>query len=79
MSITLNLSEGHHPLDPLLWASILEDGKVSGVLGGWNVWIHEKLTIYFTLETKGMGGVLAHRRRQSSGEFGKLSHGHCQD
>jgi hypothetical protein len=29
----LNLTEGHHPLDPLLWASILEDSKLSGVLG----------------------------------------------
>jgi hypothetical protein len=39
----LNLTEGHHPLDPLLWdpESILEDSKLSGVLGGWVVWIHE--------------------------------------
>jgi hypothetical protein len=30
----LNLMGGHHPLDPQLWASILEDRKLSGVLGG---------------------------------------------
>jgi hypothetical protein len=41
----LNLSEGHHPLDPLLWASILEDGKLLGVLGGWAIWIHEVLQL----------------------------------
>jgi hypothetical protein len=37
--------EEHHPLDPLLWASILEDSRVSGVLGAssWVVWIHEEL------------------------------------
>jgi hypothetical protein len=29
----LNLTEGHHPLDPLFWESIVEDNKVSGVLG----------------------------------------------
>jgi hypothetical protein len=29
----LNLKEGHHPLDPIIWASILEDSKLSGVLG----------------------------------------------
>jgi hypothetical protein len=29
----LNLTEGHHPLDPILWASIIEDSKLSGVLG----------------------------------------------
>jgi hypothetical protein len=34
-------------LDPLLWASILEDSKLSGVLGAssWVVWIHEKLQL----------------------------------
>jgi hypothetical protein len=91
----LNLKEGHHPLDPLL-AFILEDSKLSGVLGdsSWVVCIHDKLQldplrlvhvrpinlpIFFTLETKGMGGVLAHRRRQSSGGLGKLTHVHCQD
>jgi hypothetical protein len=43
----LNLTEGHHPLDPVLWASILEDSKLSGVLGAsiWVVWIHEKLQL----------------------------------
>jgi hypothetical protein len=43
----LNLTEGHHPLDPILWASILEDSKLSGVLvtSGWVVWIHEKLQL----------------------------------
>jgi hypothetical protein len=41
----LNLTEGHHPLDPLVWASILEDSKLSGVLGtsSWVVWIYEGL------------------------------------
>jgi hypothetical protein len=70
----LNLTEGHHLLDPILWASMLEDSKLSGVLGAssWVVWIHEKLQLdplrfvhirrinlvhlFFTLETKGMGG-----------------------
>jgi hypothetical protein len=71
----LNLTEGHHPLDPILWASILEDSKLSELLGAssWVVWIHEKLqldplrlvrvssvpstlSIFFTLETKEMGG-----------------------
>jgi hypothetical protein len=28
----INLKEGHHPLDPLLWASIIEDSKLPGVL-----------------------------------------------
>jgi hypothetical protein len=43
----LNLTEDHHPLDPVLWASILEDIKLSGVLGiqGWVIWIHEKLQL----------------------------------
>jgi hypothetical protein len=45
----LNLTEGHHSLNPILWhpASILEDSKLSGVLGasGWVVWIHEKLQL----------------------------------
>jgi hypothetical protein len=39
----------HHPLDPILWdpAFILEDSKLSGVLGiqGLVVWIHEKLQL----------------------------------
>jgi hypothetical protein len=41
----LNVTESHHPLDPILWASILEDTKLSGILGAssWVVWIHEKL------------------------------------
>jgi hypothetical protein len=41
----LNLTKGHHPLDPILWAYILEDSKLLRVLGtlGWVVWIHEKL------------------------------------
>jgi hypothetical protein len=40
----LNLTEGHQPLDPLLWKSILEDSKVSEVLGtsSWVVWILEE-------------------------------------
>jgi hypothetical protein len=38
------------------------------------------LSTFFTLEIKGMGGgVLVHRRRQSIGGFGKLTHGHCLD
>jgi hypothetical protein len=41
----LNLTEGHHPLDPILWASILEHSKLLGVLGAWVVWIHEKLQL----------------------------------
>jgi hypothetical protein len=43
----LNLTEGHHPLDPVFWVSILEDRKLSGVLGiqGWVVWIHEELQL----------------------------------
>jgi hypothetical protein len=43
----LNLIEGHHPLDPFLWASILEDNKLLGVLGnsGWVIWNHEKLQL----------------------------------
>jgi hypothetical protein len=43
----LNLTEGHHPLDPVLWVSILEDSKLSGILGAssWVVWIHEKLQL----------------------------------
>jgi hypothetical protein len=43
----LNLMEGNYPLDPLLWTSILEDSKLSGVLGAsnWIVWIHEKLQL----------------------------------
>jgi hypothetical protein len=33
----LNLTEDHHPLDPVLWASIIEDSKMSGEFGiqGW--------------------------------------------
>jgi hypothetical protein len=43
----LNLTEGNHPLDPILWASILEDSKLSVVLGAssWVVWIHEKIQL----------------------------------
>jgi hypothetical protein len=69
----LNLTEGHHPLDPILWASIFEDSKLSGVLGGWVVWIHEKVQLdplrlvrirpinvvhLLHLGNKGMGGFL---------------------
>jgi hypothetical protein len=88
--------EGYHPLDPVLWASILEDNKLSEVLGNssWVVCIHEKLQLdplrlirirpskivhLLHLGNKRNGGVLAHRRRQSSGGFGKLTHGHCLD
>jgi hypothetical protein len=41
----INLTEGPHPLDSILWASILEFRKLSGVLGGWVSWIHEKLQL----------------------------------
>jgi hypothetical protein len=43
----LNLMEGHHPLDPILWKSNLEDRKLLGVLGiqDWVVSIHEKLQL----------------------------------
>jgi hypothetical protein len=43
----LNLTEGHHPHDPIFWASILKDSKVSGVLGisSWVVWIPKKLQL----------------------------------
>jgi hypothetical protein len=43
----LNLTEGHHNLDPLLLASVLEYRKLSEVLGTsvWIVWIHEVLQI----------------------------------
>jgi hypothetical protein len=71
----LNLTKGHHPLDPVLWASILEDRKancweylepdagLSGSMRNSNL-IHSDLStsvpsflsIFFTLETKGMGG-----------------------
>jgi hypothetical protein len=73
----LNLTEGHHPLDPILWASILEDTNcreyldpkagLSGSMRNYNL-IHSDLSLsgpstlstFFTLETKGMGGILAH-------------------
>jgi hypothetical protein len=45
----LNLQEVHHPRDPIFWdpASILEESKLSGVLGAssWFVWIHEKFQL----------------------------------
>jgi hypothetical protein len=31
----LNLMEGYHPIDLLLWESFLENRKMSGLLGGW--------------------------------------------
>jgi hypothetical protein len=31
----LNLTEGHHQIDPLFWEYILEDAKLSGVLEVW--------------------------------------------
>jgi hypothetical protein len=40
-----NITESHHPLDPIFLASILEDNKLLRVLGGWVVWIHEKLQL----------------------------------
>jgi hypothetical protein len=42
----LNLTSGHNKFDTLLWESILEDSKLSRVLVGWIVWIHEKLQLY---------------------------------
>jgi hypothetical protein len=41
----LNLTEVHHPFDPLLLECILEDSKVSGVLGGWFFCIHEEIQL----------------------------------
>jgi hypothetical protein len=43
----LNLTEGNHPLDPILFVSILEYSKLSGVTGAssWVVWIHEKIQL----------------------------------
>jgi hypothetical protein len=43
----LDLTEGHHPFDPILWASILEDSKLLGVLGiqVWVVWINERFEL----------------------------------
>jgi hypothetical protein len=43
----LHLTEGHNPLYPILWESILKDSKVSGVLGAsnWIIWIHEELQL----------------------------------
>jgi hypothetical protein len=39
--------QGHHPLDPILWEYILEDSKLSGVLGvsSWVVRIHEEIQL----------------------------------
>jgi hypothetical protein len=37
--------EGHHPIDPLLWSSILEDNKISGVFGGWVVGGYEEFQL----------------------------------
>jgi hypothetical protein len=99
----LNLTEGHHPLDPILWklhpslkiANCRDDlepqAGLSGSMRNSNL-IHSDLSasgpsiliIFFTLETletKGMGGegILAHRMRQSSGGFEKLTHGHYLD
>jgi hypothetical protein len=90
----LNLTEGHHPLNSLLWVSILEDSKLSGVLGCWVIWINGELQLnplslarirpihlfqLFHLGSKGMGGFSLTERRKSSGGFGKLTHGHCLD
>jgi hypothetical protein len=87
----LNLMEGHHPLDPLLWPSILEDSKLSGVLRDWVIWIHDEFQLdplrlahqscpYSSpWKQKEWGwGVRVHRRRQSSEIFGKLTHGQHQ-
>jgi hypothetical protein len=41
----LNLTEGHQALDSLLWAPILGDSKLCGVLGDWVVWIHEEFQL----------------------------------
>jgi hypothetical protein len=41
----LNLSEGHHSLDPLLWETILEDSKLKRVLGVLVTEIHEDIQL----------------------------------
>jgi hypothetical protein len=41
----LSLTEVHHSFDPLLWESILEGINLSIMLGGWIIWIHEKLQL----------------------------------
>jgi hypothetical protein len=43
----LNLMEGRQSLDPILWESILEDNKVSGLLGKSSCvfWIVEELQL----------------------------------
>jgi hypothetical protein len=41
----LNLTEDHHPLDPIHWELILEVSKLSGVLEDWVFWIHEKIQL----------------------------------
>jgi hypothetical protein len=76
------------------FASILDYIKLSGVLGGWIVWIHEKhqldplrrfrvrpinLVHLLHLGNKRNGGLIEERRRQSSGGFGKLTNFHCLD
>jgi hypothetical protein len=82
---TWSISLGIHP----------EDSKLSGVLGEWVIWVHEKhqldplrlvcirpinLVHIFTLKQKERGGgILTHKRRQSSGGFEKLTHGHSLD
>jgi hypothetical protein len=82
----LNLTEDYHPLDPLLLSSILEDSKLSGLLGGWFIWIHEKLKfdplqfvfirpinlVHLLHLGNKRNGVLARKSRQSSGRFENL-------
>jgi hypothetical protein len=81
----LNLKGGNKKHDTLLWASILEDNKVSGIIGGWIIWIHEEIqpdpirlfrirAIYIFnilhIENKSNGGgVLVDRRMKRKGIF----------
>jgi hypothetical protein len=68
--------EVHHPLDPILWASIFEDSKLSGVLGAssWVVWIHEKLQIdpLILVHVSPINGHLLHlgNKRKGGGSYG---------
>jgi hypothetical protein len=44
----LNLTEGHHPLDAILWASILEGSEISRLLGALS-WFFEVRSILVVL------------------------------
>jgi hypothetical protein len=84
----LNLTEGYQLLDPFLWEYILENSKVSGVLGSWVVWIHEELQLdqfrlvhvrpihlvrFLHLGNKGMGrGFLCTERGKAAEDLENL-------